>query len=79
MKSVKVCEYSRSRSFHDDLILQDQALCERSQDQWSSGSFCFSIARLLVQSDILDKANLIIEVGADCNLIKSCNCRITFD
>ena len=32
-KGVKVCEYSRSRSFHDDLILQDQA----SQDQWSSG------------------------------------------
>ena len=30
-------EYSRSRSFHDDLILQDQASGERSQDQWSSG------------------------------------------
>ena len=29
--------YSRSRSFHDDLILQDQASGERSQDQWSSG------------------------------------------
>ena len=38
MKSIKVCEYSRSRSFHDDLILQDQASGERSQDQWSSGS-----------------------------------------
>ena len=25
MKSIKVCEYSRSRSFHDDLMLQDQA------------------------------------------------------
>ena len=37
MKSIKVCEYSRSRSFHDDLILQDQASGERSQDQWSSG------------------------------------------
>ena len=37
MKSMKVCEYSRSRSFHDDLILQDQASGERSQDQWSSG------------------------------------------
>ena len=24
-------------SFHDDLILQDQASGERSQDQWSSG------------------------------------------
>ena len=37
MKSIKVCEYSWSRSFHDDLILQDQASGERSQDQWSSG------------------------------------------
>ena len=37
MKSIQVCEYSRSRSFHDDLILQDQASGERSQDQWSSG------------------------------------------
>ena len=39
MKSIKVCEYSRSRSFHDDIILQDQASGERSQDQWSSGFF----------------------------------------
>ena len=31
MKSIKVCEYSRSRSFHDDLILQDQASGERYQ------------------------------------------------
>ena len=37
MKSIKVCEYSRSRSFHYDLILKDQASGERSQDQWSSG------------------------------------------
>ena len=37
MNSIKVCEYSRSRSFYDDLILQDQASGERSQDQWSSG------------------------------------------
>ena len=43
MKSIKVCEYSRSRSFHDDLILQDQASGERSQDQWSSGSYFFQI------------------------------------
>ena len=35
MKSIKVCEYSRSRSFHYDLLLQ--ASGERSQDQWSSG------------------------------------------
>ena len=40
MKSIKVCEYSRSRSFHDDFILQDQASGERSQDQWSSGCIC---------------------------------------
>ena len=39
MNSIKVCEYSRSRSFHDDLILQDQASGVRSQDQWSSGFF----------------------------------------
>ena len=37
MNSIKVCKYSRSRSFHGDLILQDQASGERSQDQWSSG------------------------------------------
>ena len=37
MKSIKVCEYSRSMSFHVDLIHQDQASGERSQDQWSSG------------------------------------------
>ena len=37
MKSIKVCEYSRSRSFHDDLMLQHQASGESSQDHWSSG------------------------------------------
>ena len=42
MKSIKVCEYSRPRSFHDDLILQDQASGERSKDQWSSGCRCRS-------------------------------------
>ena len=42
MKSIKVCEYSRSRSFHYDLILQDQASGERSQDQWSSGFLIIS-------------------------------------
>ena len=41
MNSIKVCEYSRSRSFYDDLILQDQASGERSQDQWSSGYASF--------------------------------------
>ena len=43
MNSIKVCEYSRSRSFHDDLILQDQASGERSQDQWPSGSSCSQV------------------------------------
>ena len=43
MNSIKVCEYSRSRSFHDDLILQDQASGERSQDQWSSGLLLFGL------------------------------------
>ena len=38
MKSIKVFEYSRSRSFDDDLILQGKASGERSQDQWSSGN-----------------------------------------
>ena len=45
MKSIKVCEYSRSRSFHGDLILQDQASGERSQDQWSSG-FLFVVQNI---------------------------------
>ena len=48
MKSIKVCEYSRSRSFHDDLILQDQASGERSQDQWSSGY----ILNILTHTDL---------------------------
>ena len=47
-KGVKVCEYSRSRSFHDDLILQDQASGERSQDQWSSGSYYAPKHRLYI-------------------------------
>ena len=51
MKSIKVCEYSRSRSFHDDLIFQDQASGERSQDQWSSGlSFILFVIVVKVQS-----------------------------
>ena len=36
MKSIEMCEFSSSQSFHDDKMLQDQASCERSQDQWSS-------------------------------------------
>ena len=47
MNSIKVCEYSRSRSFHDDLILQDQASGERSQDHWSSGLFFFILFYIL--------------------------------
>ena len=47
MKSIKVCEYSRSRSFHDDLILQ--ASGERSQDQWSSG---YSVEFVFLSSDL---------------------------
>ena len=46
MKSIKICEYSRSRSFHDDLILQNQASGERSQDQWSSGSGSFETLQM---------------------------------
>ena len=52
MNSIKVCEYSRSRSFHDDLILQDQASGERSQDQWSSGYICSGILELTYNSEI---------------------------
>ena len=48
MNSIKVCEYSRSRSFHDDLILQDQASGERSQDQWSSGFPSYCILKFLL-------------------------------
>ena len=45
MNSIKVCEYSRSRSFHDDIILQDQASGERSKDQWSSGLSVYALNR----------------------------------
>ena len=47
MNSIKVCEYSRSRSFHDDLILQDQASGERSQDHWSSGILSETVVDLV--------------------------------
>ena len=54
MKSIKVCEYSSSRSFHYDLILQDQASGERSQDQWSSGLFgCFKIEIIILKLELL--------------------------
>ena len=53
MKSIKVCEYSRSTSFHYDLILQDQASGERSQDQWSSGILFFDLHFLLYYNTYL--------------------------
>ena len=52
MNSIKVCEYSRSRSFHDDLILQDQASGERSQDHWSSGFIRLEADSLVNQSGL---------------------------
>ena len=58
MKSIKVCEYSRSRSFHDDLIFQDQASGERSQDQWSSGSLILKHPKF-GQTDQREKQTLI--------------------
>ena len=39
MKSIKVCEYTGSMSFHDDLMFQDQASGDRYQDQWSFHCF----------------------------------------
>ena len=53
MNSIKVCEYSRSRSFHDDLILQDQASGERSQDHWSSGLFIMVVI-IIYLFDLVD-------------------------
>ena len=51
MQTTRVCEYSSSRSFHDDFILQDQASGERSQNQWSSGfvSIICSLFAYIVQ------------------------------
>ena len=59
MNSIKLCEYSRSRSFHDDLILQDQASGERSQDQWSSGiqMLTYLMARSILETGFhMDKS-----------------------
>ena len=53
MNSIKVCEYSRSRSFHDDLILQDQASGEHSQDHWSSGWFSHEAAHIANNGELL--------------------------
>ena len=64
MKPIKVCEYSRSRSFHDDLILQDQASGERSQDQWSSGFSCQSYAPFLSYFPLKTKfENLVCKIS----------------
>ena len=69
MKSIKVCEYSRSRSFHDDLILEDQASGERSQDQWSSGFFGWGVGEVKPRIRLfLNYANVNVAVygsGAD--------------
>ena len=61
MKSIKVCEYSRSRSFHDDLILQDQASGERSRNQWSS-VVCF-VPSSRPKGNILSKQKCIYIFG----------------
>ena len=64
MKSIKVCEYSRSRSFHYDLILQDQASGERSQDQWASGFSCLSYAPFLSYFPLKTKfENLVCKIS----------------
>ena len=63
MKSIKVCEYSRSRSFHDDFILQDQASGERSQDQWSSGFFLYILSYAF--AGILDRTRQVCAVSAE--------------
>ena len=82
MKSIKVCEYSRSRSFHYDLILQDQASGERSQDQWSSGLFRYEYRVEMVHQASRDSSKNIVqefasdfEVGSD---IKSCKIEISY-
>ena len=60
MNSVKVCEYSRSRSFYDDLILQDQASGERSQDQWSSGFYPTWSANYTLSAVICSISNTLL-------------------
>ena len=54
MKFIKVGDYSRLRSFHDDLKLQDQASGERSQDKWSSGisRHCFQVQTFIYFSQM---------------------------
>ena len=53
MQTTCKCEYSRSRPFHDDLILQDQASGERSQDQWPSGLIFY----LWIHIDVLNRTS----------------------
>ena len=60
VKLIKVCEFSRSRSFHDDLILQDQASGERSQDQWSSGKLIHYL---------VPQTHSFIELKSQCSVI----------
>ena len=68
MNSIKVCEYSRSRSFHDDLILQDQASGEHSQDQWSSG--CCSSFPGESELEIYVKRPVVKEVIILCYIVR---------
>ena len=62
MKSIKVCEYSRSRSFHYDLILQDQASGERSQDQWSSGYFVAGTTERMSRDQNIDTCHRTVKI-----------------
>ena len=66
MKSVKVCEYSRSSSFHDGLILQDQASGERSQDQWSSGQVYTKEGLELTELSIISEQFQMLRVVTLC-------------
>ena len=61
MNSIKVCEYSRSMSFHDDLILQDQGSGERSQDQWSSGSISQSLVNASYFKQFMTQGHVLIK------------------
>ena len=54
MKTIKVCEYSRSRSFHYDIILQDQASGERSQDHSGFHMLKRSFLVIFLKQDFID-------------------------
>ena len=46
-------------SFHDDLILQDQASGERSQDQWSSGVESKHLKNIYEKAAIMSISDII--------------------